>query len=163
MVQKYVNDYYYELLLPEFLFITRNLILANILNMVIKGEREAHAMDETVRKSQLLMKIMNSDNDTTLSGFWVNWFKNENFKIVRLWFKDLKLDISIDLNNYAFRSFRTYHPDAIGKIGLISHTSINQFGMTIAHHVAQSGRMMEKKILTMSTRINLKMKIEFFK
>ena len=59
-------------------------ILANILNMVIKGEGEAHAVDKILRKSQLLMKIMTSDNDTDLSGFWVDWFKKENFKIVSL-------------------------------------------------------------------------------
>ena len=51
--------------------------------MVIK-EGEAHAMYKTVCKSQLLMKIMTSDNDTTLSGSWVDWFKKENVKIVRL-------------------------------------------------------------------------------
>ena len=52
--------------------------------MVIKGEGEAHAMDKTVRKSKLLMKIMTSDNDTALSASWVDWFKKDNFKIVRL-------------------------------------------------------------------------------
>ena len=86
MVQKYANDYYYEFLVPGLLLITISLIgiLANILNMVIKGGGEAHAIDKTVRKSQLLMKIMTSDNDTTLSGSWVDWFKKENVKIVRL-------------------------------------------------------------------------------
>ena len=51
--------------------------------MVIKGG-EAHAMDKTVRKIQVLMKIMTSDNDTALSASWVDWFKKDNFKIVRL-------------------------------------------------------------------------------
>ena len=52
--------------------------------MVIRGEGEAHALDKTLRKSDVLMDIMTSDNDTALSGSWVDWFKKENFKIVRL-------------------------------------------------------------------------------
>ena len=50
--------------------------------MVIR-EGEAHAVDNIIRKSQLLMKIMTSDSDTALTGSWVDWFKKENFKIVR--------------------------------------------------------------------------------
>ena len=52
--------------------------------MVIKEPGDARAVNKILCKSQLLMKIMTSDNDTALSASWVDWFKKDNFKIVRL-------------------------------------------------------------------------------
>ena len=119
--------------------------------MVIKEPGDARAVNNILCKSQLLMKIMTTDlsDDTEFSGSWVDWFTKENFKIV-------SLIISIDLNSYAFRFFHIYQDDTIGKT---AHISINQFHFVVVDHVTQST---PKKILTMSTGINLKTRFEFF-
>ena len=122
--------------------------------MTIKEPGNAHVVDKILRKSQLLMKIMTPDlsDDNTLSGSWVDWFTKENFKIVCL-------INSIDLNNYAFRSFRIYQNDTIGTIQLIAHTSINLSFVAVVNRVTQST---PKTIPTMNTGINLKTRFEFF-
>ena len=56
--------------------------LANILNMVIKERKTADRLDKMLRKNPILMKIMIDDSDTLLSGCWIDWFTEENFKKV---------------------------------------------------------------------------------
>ena len=58
------------------------MILANILNMVIKESKTADALDKTLRSSPILMKIMTDDSDSLLTGCWIDWFSEENFKKV---------------------------------------------------------------------------------
>ena len=58
------------------------MFLENVLNMVIKERKAADALDKIVRSEPALMKIMASDSDAHLTGCWVDWFAEENFKTV---------------------------------------------------------------------------------
>ena len=59
-----------------------SIILANILNMVIREMETAEDLNKMLRDSPTLLAIMMDDCDAQSTGCWVDWFREENFKKV---------------------------------------------------------------------------------
>ena len=51
--------------------------------MVIKERKTADALDKMIRSDPLMLRIMMSDSDSKLTGSWIDWFTEENFRKVK--------------------------------------------------------------------------------
>ena len=50
--------------------------------MAIKKGDSPEALDQILRANPIWMKIMMKDNNYQLTGYWIDWFTEENFKKV---------------------------------------------------------------------------------
>ena len=87
--------------------------------MAIKEGNSPDALDKKLRENPVWMKIMVNDNTSKLSGYWIDWFTEENFKKVMQNIKERETRILI-----FFRFFHYFRHVTIGTIRNSNVTTI---------------------------------------